>query len=289
MYHADLLGGLAARLAGIRSIIWSIRHGNLDSDKNKHSTLAVVQACALLSEWVPVRILSNSEKARRVHIARGYDERKMKVIPNGFDLSQFKPDGMAKTSVRRELEIPVESPVVGLIGRYHAQKNIAGFFEAASHLRARIPKVFFLLAGEGLDPSNPAVARALEHAGLRESTRLLGVRTDIPRLMASLDCLALSSSGEAFPNVVGEAMACGVPCAVTDAGDSAFIVGDTGRVVAAGDMRALATVLENLLSLPEDARMQLGARARERITAHFEIGRIVKEYERLYDQLAVST
>ena len=104
--------------------------------------------------------------------------------------------------------------------------------------------------------------------------------------MAALDVLASSSSyGEAFPNVLGEAMACGVPCAVTDVGDSAYIVGDTGRVVTSGDMRGLAAALEELLALPPSDKAALGERARARVATHFEINGVVQQYENFYEAL----
>lgn len=218
MYHADLLGGLAARLAGVSSIGWCIRNSNLDKDKTKLSTRAVVSLCASISKWVPSRILSCSEKARQVHVACGYAAEKMVVVPNGFDLSQFKPDLDARFRVRAELGLTDQTPLVGLIGRFDPQKNHAGFFEAAGVLHRRMPQVHFVLAGQGVDLSNAALMQTITQAGVLANTHLLGLRNDIPALMATLDVLASSSYGEAFPNVLGEAMACGVPCAVTDVG-----------------------------------------------------------------------
>lgn len=285
MYHADLLGGLAARLAGVSSIGWCIRNSNLDKDKTKFSTRAVVGLCASISKWVPSRILSCSEKARQVHVACGYAEEKMVVVPNGFELSQFKPDLDARFRVRAELGITDQTPLVGLIGRFDPQKNHAGFFEAAGILHRRMPHVHFVLAGQGIDVSNAALMQTITQAGVLANTHLLGLRNDIPALMATLDVLASSSYGEAFPNVLGEAMACGVPCAVTDVGDSAYIGGDTGRVVASGDMQGLAAALEELLALPLPEKAALSERARARVAEHFEIGAIVRRYEDFYESL----
>ncbi|MBW8305998.1 MAG: glycosyltransferase [Thiobacillus sp.] len=285
MYHADLLGGLAARLAGVSSIGWCIRNSNLDKDKTKFSTRAVVGLCASISKWVPSRILSCSEKARQVHVACGYAEEKMVVVPNGFELSQFKPDLDARFRVRAELGITDQTPLVGLIGRFDPQKNHAGFFEAAGVLHRHMPQVHFVLAGQGVDLSNAALMQTITQAGVLANTHLLGLRNDMPALMATLDVLASSSYGEAFPNVLGEAMACGVPCAVTDVGDSAYIVGDTGRVVASGDMHGLAAALEELLALPLPEKAALSERARARVAEHFEIGAIVRRYEDFYESL----
>jgi glycosyltransferase involved in cell wall biosynthesis len=285
MYHADLLGGLAARLAGVSSIGWCIRNSNLDKDKTKFSTRAVVGLCASISKWVPSRILSCSEKARQVHVACGYAAAKMVVVPNGFELSQFKPDLDARFRVRAELGITDQTPLVGLIGRFDPQKNHAGFFEAAGILHRHMPQVHFVLAGQGVDVSNAALMQTITQEGVLANIHLLGLRNDMPALMATLDVLASSSYGEAFPNVLGEAMACGVPCAVTDVGDSAYIVGDTGRVVASGDMHGLAAALEELLALPLPEKAALSERARARVAEHFEIGAIVRRYEDFYESL----
>ncbi len=282
MYHADLLGGLAAHIAGIRRIVWGIRHTDLSVAANKRSTLAVVRVCAWFSAWLPMRILVNSEVARAVHATAGYDVSKMQVIPNGFDVTRFLPDKSARDSVRQELALAVNTPLVGVIGRFHPQKNQLGFVQAMSELTVKRPDVHFLLVGHGVDGDNVELMSALKAAGLIAHTHLLGQRKDIPRLMAALDLLALPSIGEAFPNVVGEAMACGIPCAVSDVGDAALIVGGTGRVVAAGDMPALAHAIEELLRLPACERTTLGVQARERVTGMFEIGCVVSQFEEFY-------
>ncbi len=287
MYHADLVGGLAARMAGTSSVGWCIRNSNLDTDKTKFSTRTIVGLCALLSKWVPLQILSCSEKARQIHVAHGYTAEKMVVVPNGFDLARFKPDDHARSIVRAELGLDVDTPLVGLIGRFDPQKNHAGFFEAVGVLHRQMPQVHFVLAGKGVDWNNPALMQAIEKAGVFSNTHLLGLRSDMPDLMAALDVLASSSSyGEAFPNVLGESMACGVPCAVTDVGDSAYIVGDTGRVVASKDMAGLVQALVDILQLPAPERLALGEAARTRVEAYFEIGQITRQYEAFYAELA---
>lgn len=286
MYHADLLGGLAARLAGFRKVIWCIRHSNLSKTENKRSTLWVVKACALLSHRVPVQIISCSQRAKEVHAAVGYAADKLHVIPNGFDLSHFVPDVAARASVRAELGLAADVSLVGLIARFDSQKNHFGFVEAAARVHAQMPDVHFVLAGTGVDAANTALNSAIAVKGLQAHMHLLGRREDVPRLMASLDVLASSSHGEAFPNVLGEAMACGVPCVVTDVGDSAEIVGDTGFVAAAGDMAGLARGLVDVLNYPPEQKTVLGEQARARVAARYEIGHVARLYEVFYERVA---
>lgn len=287
MYHADLLGGLAARLAGVSAVGWCIRNSNLDKQTTKFTTRAIVGLCATLSKWVPSKILSCSEMARQVHVAHSYDAEKMVVVPNGFDLTQFKPNENARGIVRAELGLDIETPLVGLIGRFDPQKNHAGFFEAAGLLHRQMPHVHFVLAGTNVDRNNPDLNQAIARAGVLSNTHLLGLRTDTSSLMAALDVLASSSAyGEGFPNVLGEAMACAVPCVATDVGDSAYIVGDAGRVVAPSDMVGLAHSLMDVLRMPAAERLALGEAARTRIATHFEIGHVTRQYEAFYAGLA---
>jgi glycosyltransferase involved in cell wall biosynthesis len=288
MYHADLLGGLAARLAGCRRVIWGVRHSNLSKELNKRSTLWVVKTCALLSRRVPAQIISCSQRAKEVHAAVGYAVDKLHVIPNGFDLDRFIPDAAARASVRAELGLSSATPLVGLIARFDSQKNHLGFIEAAAQVRAQRPDVHFVLAGTEVNAANAALNAAIAAKGLQAHMHLLGRRGDVPRLMAALDVLASSSHGEAFPNVLGEAMACEVPCVVTDAGDSAEIVGSTGRVVAVGDMPALAQQLLEVLRLPATERVALGKQARACVQAHYEIGHVAGLYQAFYERVAAA-
>ena len=282
MYHADLVGGLAAKIAGVSAVAWAIHHSNLSSTANKRSTLAVVRACSLLSRWVPKKILCCSEATRRTHVDFSYQADKMVVVPNGFDVSRFKSDESSRPQIYAELGLGKHILLVGLIGRFDPQKNHTGFFEAAEMLHQRLPNVHFVLAGQDIDENNDELLHAVEKSGTGAVTHLLGQRNDIPILMASLNVLVSSSIGEAFPNVLGEAMACGVPCVVTDVGDCAAIVGETGHVVQSGDMVGLADAMEKLLMLPSVKRADLGARARRRVEENFELGQVVKRYERFY-------
>jgi glycosyltransferase involved in cell wall biosynthesis len=285
MYHADLVGGVAARLVGIKRVVWALRSSNLSESLNKRSTLNVVKICSAISPWIPQHILSCSNRAAEIHADLGYSRGKIKFIANGFDLRVFHPDEEAKVSVRRELGLPPNALLVGLMARYDSQKNHTGFISAAALVHRSTPHVHFLLAGTGVDKSNQALAQLISDHYLKNHIHLLGRRTDMPRLMASLDVLASSSYGEAFPNVLGEAMACGVQCVVTDVGDSAEIVGDTGRVVLPGDMEGLARHIQEVLSLPVEEKARLGQQARARVAANYEIGYVTRLYEEFYERI----
>lgn len=285
MYHADLLGGIAARLAGCSVVLWGLRHSNLSKTENKKTTLLTVKICAKLSLWVPTRILSCSIRAKEVHAAAGYCKEKIHVIPNGFELDRFLPDPVARYSVRSELGLSVDVPLVGFIARYDPLKNHAGFIMAAALLHAKLPNAHFVLAGTEVDEDNLVLQSAISAFDLQKNVHLLGRRDDIPRLMAALDVLASSSHGEAFPNVLGEAMACGVPCVVTDVGDSAEIVGSAGQVVPPGDMEGLAYQLEWILKMGPSYRATVGAQARARVAEYYDIAQVTELYQAFYERI----
>lgn len=286
LYHADLLGGLAAQVAGRVPIAWGVHNTNLAPAINKRGTLLVSQLCARLSAWLPTAIVYCSEATKQAHLAIGYRPEKSVVIPNGFDLDLFRPNAAARVEVRHELGLPIDVPLIGLVARYHPAKGHRTFVEAARLLAACRSDVHFVLVGDGVDWENHELAGWIDATGPRDRFHLLGRRRDAPRLQASFDLGTSSSAGESLSLVVGEAMACAVPCVVTDVGGSAYLVGDTGRVVPPGDAAALAAGWHDLLALDPAARADLGRRARQRIADHFGLPQIVRHYEQLYERLA---
>ena len=288
MYHADLVGGIAAKLVSPRlPVVWNIRHGTLDRGASRRRTVAVVRACAALSRWIPHTIVCVSEDARRIHAHLGYVGSKLVVIPNGFDTFAFRPDRKARAAIRAELQISDGVPAIGLIARFHPQKDHRSFVEAASRLHVARPDVHFIVCGTGASGENQELVAWIDNAGLRSVFHLLGERRDVPRVMAALDVATLSSSGgEGFPNVLGEAMACGIPCVATNVGDSARIIDDTGRTVPPCDPAALADAWRELIDLSEPEKRVLSERARKRVDERFSIQEIARAYGRLYDQIA---
>ena len=251
-------------------------------------TRVVRRVCALLSHILPRQIYLNSETASRIHVSLGYATKKMKVIPNGFDLSRFQPDISARFRLRTELGCAQETPLVGMMGRFDPLKNHAGFFSAMAIVHQHMPQVQLVLAGNGVDRNNKELMQLVEGAGLLANAHLLGQRDDMPQLMAALDILACPSHAEAFPNVVGEAMASGVPCVATDVGDCAYIIGDSGHVVPADDMVGVALGITTLLEIPRAQWSTLSEKARARVASHFEIGGVVRRYQESYKSIELN-
>lgn len=284
LYHADLLGGLAARLAGRRSLIWGIRTTDVDGGCARMTTL-VRQLCAWLSHWIPQKIVCVAEAARRSHQLIGYDAARMVVVGNGFDLSLLKAAPAERDSLRAQCGFDPGHVVVGTLGRFNLDKDHASFVKAAGQLAARDRRLRFLMVGQDLDAANAELMGWIRATGCPERFVLLGERRDAPVCLAAMDIFCLSSRTEAFPNVVGEAMAMGLPCVATDVGDVAVLMADTGVLVPRADPAALAHGVARLAGLGAGYRAQLGWRARERIRTTFTVACMRERFERIYEEL----
>lgn len=285
MYHADLLGGALARATGEARVIWGVR-GSLDRRLSKRSSLLTARACALSSRWLPDRIVSCSQRLAELHVELGYDASRMTVIPNGFDLSWFKPEPPLRALTRERMGVARDELLVGTIGRFDPQKDHRTFLSAAGALARSRPDVSFVMCGPGVDAANVQLGGWIEEAGVADRCRLLGAVQDTRGVLNALDVLVCSSAfGEGFPNVLGEGMACGLPCVTTDVGDAAMIVADTSRVVSPGDPPALARAIAADLSQPRAARAAQAVAARARIADRFELGTVARTFEDLYTEV----
>src|SRR5215469_8258834 len=225
MYHSNLLGGLAAQAAGGIPVIWGIHHSRVDSKDTKRFTVWTVRACAWFSKQIPARIICCANSSELAHIQLGYDPDKMEVIYNGIDSERFRPNAQARLTLRSQLGLQPDALLIGKAGRLHRHKDHKTFFAAARRLRATLPDIHFVLCGEGMVKENPRLAAEVAD-GLQGCCHLIGLQRNMPAFYSALDIAANSSLSEAFPLAVGEAMACGVPCVVTEVGDSPAIVGD---------------------------------------------------------------
>ncbi len=287
MYLGNLYGGLAAKL--VRRdlpVIWNIRHSTLDPHLDSRSLRFSAWIGGKLSRWVPDRIVLNAEGARAAHRQAGYVDDKLEVIPNGFDIGVFRPDPASRQRIREELSITNDTPLVGIVGRFHPHKDHRTFVQAARVVADRVPSAHFVLVGYDQVYTLSDVWSWIDAVGLRERFHLLGLRSDVAAIDASLDVAVCSSTTEGFPNVVGEAMSCGVPCVATDVGECAEIIGDTGGIVPKQDPQRLGEAIVELLVLPHEARAALGQAARRRVVESYDIVKIVARYRQLWREVA---
>jgi glycosyltransferase involved in cell wall biosynthesis len=284
MYHGNLAASLAGWLSGRSSrVLWGVRQCLYQTHHERALTRRVIRTCAALS-WQPAAVIYNSDASREQHEAFGFAARKSVVVPNGFELQPW-PTG--KEERRRRLGLPAHGVLIGMITRYHPCKGHAVFLAAAAALAARRPDVTFVLAGRQVDSGNARLMQLARDLGIEGRVVLLGQQPDVGPLLESLDVLCMPSTGaDSFPNVVGEAMAAGVPCVVSRVGDAARIVRDTGVSVAPGYSEALAQALEAMIDLGSTGRGGLGAAARLRVAKHYGLASVVERYESIYEEVA---
>jgi len=289
MFHADLIGGIAGRISGISPILWNIRSSPLDVSTTKKTTLWTVKACSKLSHYVPDVIVGASRTAQLEFARTGYDLYKIVFIPNGIDTDEFKPDPKAQRRLKRKLDIPDDSLLIGLVARYDPQKDHNNFIESARRLHSRFSEVHFILCGDRVSWENRELADRITKTGIQERFHLLGRCDEITLIMASLDIATITSAyGEAFPNVIAEAMASGVPCVATDVGDTHLIVGNTGRIVPPGDSSLFSEALFEISKMDDTERRMLGGQGRARIKTEFSLSAMVSRYETLYKTVCVN-
>ncbi|HVL76497.1 MAG TPA: glycosyltransferase [Noviherbaspirillum sp.] len=281
LYHADLFGGLAARLAGIRNVIWGVHTTYVTG--GPRATAAVRWLCGRLSRWVPSTIVCVAEAARREHVRIGYDAGRVVVVPNGFDLSFLVAGDGERERLRRECGFAEDDVVIGTVGRFSPDKDHGNFIQAAALLARRNASLRFLMVGKGLEPGNAVLMNWIRESGCAKRFVLLGERHDIPACLAGMDVFCLSSRTEAFPLVVGEAMAMGLPCVSTDVGDVSFLLGGAGIVVPKENPEAMAQAVAQLLSLEPASRRKLGEQASARIRAEFAMERARERIEGIYE------
>ncbi|CAB3860675.1 MULTISPECIES: glycosyltransferase family 4 protein [Achromobacter] len=281
MYHADLIGGLAARLAGVRAIAWGIRNSGAHLERSSRSARLVLRACAMLSGSVPRAIVCAAQNAAERHAEKGYRRDRMVVIANGYDLSRYAPDPQARSRVRAAWGLSEDAPVIGCVARWDPLKDHANLLRAVAALvrDGRDAGLRCALIGRDMTEGNAQLGALLDKLDLRDRVVLNGPSDDVPAVMNGLDVHVLSSCAEGFPNVVAEAMACGVYCVVTDVGDAAYIVGDTGVVVPPEQAEALARGIESALGdVAARGRERAGEAGRARVLEHFDLARMVQSY-----------
>jgi glycosyltransferase involved in cell wall biosynthesis len=231
----------------------------------------------------PRVIVCNSNVSLEQHAGLGYLRDRLVMIPNGFDLERFRPDPAAGRAVRAELDVPADASLVGMVARRHPMKGHADFLRMAARVHADRPGTVFLMAGRGLDRADAELDALVAAGGLEGAVRRVGSRADVASVMAALDVFVMASTfGEGFPNVLGEAMACGVPCVTTDVGDAAVVVDALGAVVPRGRPAELARGVGAILDLDPAARKDRGSRCRESVGKRFALETIARRYEDLY-------
>ncbi|KKO46981.1 hypothetical protein WG68_03350 [Arsukibacterium ikkense] len=284
MYHSDLIGGVIARLAGVKKVFWGIRNSILTPKLSKRSTIFVSRICSVLSYVIPYKIICCADKALTVHAKLGYRKSRMEVINNGYVLSKFSNNPDLATDFLAEVKHTETDVLLGCVGRFDPNKDHKNLLDALAIVKSRGIAFRCCLVGNQMTTENSQLMAWIRENGLEQHIILLGLRSDIPAIMNALDIHILSSVAEAFPNVICEAMACGTPCVSTDVGDAAIIVADTGWVVPAENAAELSNALIAAIAARGDKLewQKRSAACRDRIVVNFSLDRMVSAYQRTW-------
>lgn len=281
LYFSDLFGGVAAKLAGTKKIVWGIRCEGVNL---KSTTQMIKQVCARLSKFVPNVIVTNSEVAAKHHINAGYDERKVKIITNGYNDGEFFPTSKSEITTIIANKLPENALLIGTLARFHADKDYANLLNAIDDICQNYPNTYFILCGVGCNEKNVELMHLMHHVKYRDHIVLINGVSDSNAYLNMLDIFVLPSKTEGFPNVLAEAMLCGLPCVATDVGDVKKILSDKGIVISSEDSKQLASACINLLKKSGEERQMIGLQGRSWIQKQFSMSVMEMKYKSIYEQ-----
>ena len=290
MHHADFVGGLAARLSGVKHVVWGIHSRTIfrwpgDSDLKFSLFQMAIRAASMA---IPRKIVSCSETAINDHASMGFPRRKMAFIANGICTKRFEPSVEKGVKTRLALDIPLDAPVVGFVGRFHPVKNLQLYFRAAAILQSKMPETHFIMSGGSAETLDEQASAAFESLPDRSKVHFLPFNAATEEVYPACSVFTLCSESEALPMTILEAMACGVPCVTTDVGDCATVIAETGLVVPPSDPSALAIGWEKMLTADSATRNALSQTARARVVANFSIAHAAEQYQHTYQSLIES-
>jgi glycosyltransferase involved in cell wall biosynthesis len=263
-----------------KRVIWGIRRTSKDLTKLDRISRRILWVSVRLARFVDL-VIFNSEAGRLNHSAMGMRAPRMEVVVNGFDVARFQPNQPLGASQKREWRIPLDAPLIGIVGRLDPVKDHPTFLRAAARLAKQWPEARFICVGGGPEAYKASLVEMSKSLGINERVHFPGACTDMPGAYNALSILVLSSTDEGFPNVIGEAMACGVPCVATRVGDAETLVGPWGIVVKPGDDLAIAEALSMLLRESPQERTSRAKASRQHICSRFSVEALARSTEQL--------
>lgn len=285
LYHADFFGGIAAKLAGVKNLIWNIRHSDLNENDTKKSLKILVKILAKLSYFLPRKIIICSKKSIKIHEKLGYDKKKLIYIANGYDLKKHRPSISQRLMFRRKFNLNEKLPILGSVARFHPQKDHKNLLKALYLLKKNQILFKCFLVGFKIDKKNKSLNRLIKKFNLHQEIIIIEPQKEINKFMNGIDLHIMSSKyGEAFPNVVAEAMASGTPCVVTDVGDASEIVEKNGWVVPPNNAVKLAQGIKVALNnLKKNNWNSICTNGRKKISYKFSIKQMIENYKEVWN------
>jgi len=288
MYHSDLLGGLAAKLAGFQNIIWCVRNSTVDKQFTKLTTRIVINMCSFFSKYIPKKIINCSINSNHLHQGMGYPKNKCIVISNGVNTNIFKPDHNLRSNTKNKLGLK-DKFVIGFVARWDKQKDIDTFIHSLKIFKKEIHNGWHvIMVGSNLDNKNLKLITKLKTEKLHEHVSLLGFMNNLVPIYNSMDvCVLTSSYGEGFPNAIIEAMSCEVCCISSDIGDSKHIIEDNDFIFSIRDVERLKNIfISSFKNIKDKDNWELKKKqARKRVIENFSLSKMIENYQKIWTNL----
>jgi glycosyltransferase involved in cell wall biosynthesis len=281
MYHSDFIGGLVARSLGIKNVLWGIHHSNLTIKANKISTFILIRVLAFLSFFIPKKIVACSKYSIKIHKRVGYKDIFF-YSPLGYDFLEFKFNDDKRTFYRNKWKFKNDDFVVGIVARWDSQKDIKNLISAFSMLQEFNTFIKYVIVGNGLNESNADFLDLITSFRINRSNLILeGPTGDVQGVLCGFDLKVLSSRGEAFPNVLVEAMLCERNCLSTNVGDVSEILSNNNWIVDKENSRQLYLAIQSAYEKWKNRNVEYltnGTSNRLHVVNNFSISKMYNNY-----------
>jgi len=284
MYHGNVVASLASFLSGKKPVIHGVRQCLYADQEIGRLTRILIQ----LNSWLSRRAsltLYNSETAKAHHIQRGFDPSSCRIWYNGYDTKCFQKSLENRTNMRTSLGLSENHFLIGNLGRFHPMKDYPTLIESFRIIHERYSNTRLVLGGKGLDPQNPELNQITRKSGIpQDKFHLLGPVQETSSFYNSLDCFVLSSSSEAFPNVVVEALLYEIPVVATDVGEVSSIIDRKNNIAPPAQPAQIAERILELIECSERERQELSAELKKSIESRFSIERCAEQLNEFFQE-----
>ncbi|MCB9026626.1 MAG: glycosyltransferase [Bdellovibrionaceae bacterium] len=280
LFHGCFLSAFVKLIFGFKTkVIWNIRYSEFP--KSNFRNILIVRVLKIISHLVD-GIIYNSYAGKKVHEDMGYNPKNSKVIYNGFNLDLFTSNVNTQIQFKKDHQLPENSFLFGMVGRFDKLKNQIQFINYAKEFLSSIKEenrnIYFVFIGKNMDKTNKVIQNLLIDFEFENRFILLGEQKNLQKFYPCFDVHCLYSTTEGFPNVIGESMACEVPCIASDVGDVKRIIGDTGWVVPINDKNQLFFAFNQAYEANLETRKELGQQARQKIIDNYSLRNVIQEY-----------
>ncbi len=278
LYRANLFGGVAAKIAGVNKIYWTIHH---DFEYSNFLMMLEMKILILFSYFIPKKIIFGSDISKKNHILNGYSKDKSTIINNGVSTKIFKSNKKFRIDFRKALGINEDCLVLGNIARYHPLKDHETLFKALQILKNKGLRFKCILIGSGFTNKIKKIKERINFYELNQNIIIYGQTFKINEIINAFDINILTSKKECSPISLLESMSTGVPCISTNVGDASQLIMDSGWTVQISDFKLLAELIQKIYIDKNIIKIK-SKKARKRVEMFYRLEIMIEKYKALY-------